>query len=177
MMELHHVKHHAAYVNGLNDVEEKIKVAVLKDDFDAVMNLGNALKFHGGGHLNHSMYWESMSPCGGEPSHELASAITASFGSIDRMKDLMTQLAVGIQGSGWAWLGYNPVTCKLQMAKCADQDPLFTTTGLVPLLPIDVWEHAYYLQYRNVRAEYVKNFWDIVNWHKVSERYACAIKN
>ncbi|KAK6626465.1 hypothetical protein RUM44_008938 [Polyplax serrata] len=177
MMQVHHMKHHQAYVNGLNDVEEKVKAAVEKNDFNSVMNLGNLLQFHGGGHLNHSMYWESLSPCGGQPSCELGAAITESFGSLDKMKDLMSQIAIGLQGSGWAWLGYNPVTCKLQLAKCKDQEPLFTTQGLIPLLPIDVWEHAYYIQYRNVRAEYVKNIWDVINWQKVSERFAQASKN
>lgn len=176
MLEVHHMKHHAAYVNALNDIEEKVKNAVSKNDINEVINLGNALKFHGGGHLNHSMYWESMSPCGGEPSNELSCAINASFGSLDKMKDLMSQMAVAVQGSGWAWLGYSPITKSLQLAVAKDQDSLFAMTGLIPLLPIDVWEHAYYIQYRNVRAEYVKSFWNIVNWNKVSERFAAAHK-
>lgn len=177
ILECHHGKHHAAYVNAFNDAEAKLFDATNKRDFSAIQNFRQLMRFNEGGHINHSMYWESMSPCKSDPSPELCAAIDSSFKNMDSLIKMMSQMAVSIQGSGWAWLGYNPVTCQLELAKVANQDFLQETTGLIPLLPIDVWEHAYYLQYKNLRAEYVKHFWQIVNWEKVSERYACARQN
>ncbi|KAL0275190.1 UNVERIFIED_CONTAM: hypothetical protein PYX00_003129 [Menopon gallinae] len=177
IMEIHHQKHHATYVNNLNAAEEKLKAAVEKNDVNTIISLQPALKFNGGGHLNHSIFWTVLAPPSqsGKPSPELASAINCEFCSMDKLKEMLSSLAVGVQGSGWAWLGYNPVQKRLELATCANQDPLQATTGLIPLFGIDVWEHAYYLQYKNVRAEYVKNIWEIVNWKNVSERYAKAI--
>lgn len=174
IMQLHHSKHHAAYVNNLNVAEEKYQKAVSGGDVSAAIALGPALKFNGGGHINHTIFWQNLSPSGGQPSQELSCAITNDFGSLDALKEQLSALAVGIQGSGWGWLGYNPKTKRLAIAACGNQDPLEATTGLVPLLGIDVWEHAYYLQYKNVRADYVKAIFDIVNWKDVSSRYAAA---
>ena len=175
-MTLHHSKHHAAYVTNLNATQDKLKKALECGDVNTAISLGPAIKFNGGGHLNHSIFWQNLSPNKCEPSEDLTCAIKANFGSMDKLKELLSAVAVGVQGSGWAWLGFNPVTKNLQIASCSNQDPLQATTGLIPLLGIDVWEHAYYLQYKNVRADYVKAIWDIINWKDVSDRYAAACK-
>lgn len=171
IMKLHHSKHHATYVNNLNVAEEKLAEAVHRKDTTAIVQLQNVIKFNGGGHINHSIFWKNLSPQGGgEPSGELLQAIEDSFPSLDSLKQTMSTAAVGVQGSGWAWLGYCKETHKLKVATTANQDPLLPTTGLIPLFGIDVWEHAYYLQYKNVRPDYVKAIWKVVNWKDVAER-------
>jgi len=178
IMKLHHGKHHATYIANLNVAEEKLADAKAKSDVSAIITLGSALKFNGGGHLNHSIFWQNLSPKGGgEPSGELATAIKNDFGSFDNFKTRLSASAVGVQGSGWGWLGYNKVTKRLEIATCGNQDPLEATTGLVPLFGIDVWEHAYYLQYKNVRPDYVKAFWEVVNWKNVADRFSSAAAN
>jgi len=175
IMQLHHQKHHAAYVNGLNTAEEKLQDGIKKNCVNTIIQAQPALKFNGGGHLNHSIFWQNLSPKGGgTPTGALADAIKKDFGSFDNLKKLLSDASVGVQGSGWAWLGYDPVNHRLQITTCANQDPLFPTTGLSPLLGIDVWEHAYYLQYKNVRADYVKKIWDVINWKDVEQRFAKA---
>lgn len=172
IMEIHHSKHHATYVNNLNATNEKLDAAVTEGNVGAIIGLNGPLKFNGGGHINHTIFWNNLSPNGGGlPSGPILSAIEKEFGTFDDFKAKMSAASVGIQGSGWGWLGINPENKRLQIATCANQDPLQATTGLTPLLGIDVWEHAYYLQYKNVRPEYVKNIWDIVNWKDVAERY------
>jgi Fe-Mn family superoxide dismutase len=171
IMQIHHSKHHATYVANLNVAEEKLKEATGKGDVSAIVSLGGALKFNGGGHINHSIFWQNLSPKGGgEPSGDLAAAIKKDFGSFENFKTRLSTASVGIQGSGWGWLGFNKTTKTLEVATCANQDPLEATTGLVPLFGIDVWEHAYYLQYKNVRADYVKNIFNIANWNDVAQR-------
>ncbi|KHJ47804.1 superoxide dismutase [Mn] [Trichuris suis] len=175
IMQLHHQKHHAAYVNGLNAAEEKLQEALAKNDFAAAIALQPALKFNGGGHINHSIFWHNLAPkSGGEPSGELAAAIKRDFGSFEAFKSRLSTACVGVQGSGWGWLGYNSQSKTLQIATCANQDPLQPTTGLIPLLGIDVWEHAYYLQYKNVRPDYVKAIWQVINWKDVEKRFSNA---
>ncbi|KAF6207606.1 hypothetical protein GE061_016053 [Apolygus lucorum] len=176
IMELHHQKHHNAYVTNLNAAEAKLKEAAQKGDINAVIALQPALKFNGGGHINHSIFWQNLSPNGGDPEGPLLDAICKDFGSLDNLKNKMMAISNGVQGSGWGWLGFNKETKRLQLAACANQDPLEATTGLVPLLGIDVWEHAYYLQYKNVRADYTKKIFEIINWADVNERY-CKAKN
>ena len=171
IMQLHYTKHHAAYVTNLNIAEEKLAEALSKNDVATAISLGPALRFNGGGHINHSIFWQNLSPNGGgQPEGLLLDSIKSSFGSFDNLKSLMNAAAVGVQGSGWAWLGYNPVNKNLQVASCPNQDPLQATTGLIPLLGIDVWEHAYYLQYKNVRPDYVKAIWNVINWRDVGDR-------
>ncbi|KAJ9600046.1 hypothetical protein L9F63_009663 [Diploptera punctata] len=174
IMQLHHSKHHATYVNNLNVAEEKLKEAQAKNCVSTIISLQPAVKFNGGGHINHTIFWQNLSPTGGCPSKELEETIKRDFGSLENMKAQLSALSVGVQGSGWGWLGYNKQTKRLQLAACANQDPLEATTGLVPLFGIDVWEHAYYLQYKNVRPDYVKAIFDIVNWKDVSDRFAKA---
>nr|QBH73418.1 manganese-iron superoxide dismutase [Nicoletia phytophila] len=175
IMQLHHSKHHATYVNNLNVAEEKLAEAKAKNDVGTIISLAPALKFNGGGHINHSIFWQNLCSGGsGEPDGELMQAIKNDFGSFENMKATLTAATVGIQGSGWGWLGYNKQTCRLEITTCANQDPLQPTTGLVPLFGIDVWEHAYYLQYKNVRPDYVKAIYNVANWKDVAARYAKA---
>jgi len=176
-MQLHHQKHHATYVNNLNVAEEKLNEAIAKNCASSIIALQSALRFNGGGHINHSIFWTNLSPkSSGMPSGALADPIKRDFGSFDNFKAALSAASVGVQGSGWGWLGYNAVAKRLEIATCPNQDPLQATTGLVPLLGIDVWEHAYYLQYKNVRADYVKAIWNIVDWKNVEQRFADAAK-
>ncbi|CAL8139306.1 unnamed protein product [Orchesella dallaii] len=171
IMTLHHSKHHQTYVNNLNVAEEKLAEAKAKNDISTVIALAPALKFNGGGHLNHSIFWQNLSPKGGgEPSGALADAIKRDFGSFENLKTKLSASTVAVQGSGWGWLGYNKAAKRLEIATCANQDPLEATTGLVPLFGIDVWEHAYYLQYKNVRPDYVSAIYKIANWDDVAAR-------
>ncbi len=179
IMQLHHSKHHQTYVNNLNVAEEKLAEAAAKGDVTAAVALQPAIKFNGGGHVNHSIFWKNLCPvkdAPGAPDGELAKAIERDFGSFDAMKEKLSASTVAVQGSGWGWLGYNKATGRLQIAACANQDPLEGTTGLVPLFGIDVWEHAYYLQYKNVRPDYVKAIYQVANWKDVAERFANAKK-
>jgi Fe-Mn family superoxide dismutase len=179
IMEIHYTKHHETYVKNLNAAIEKYHEAEQKQDVASMIALSQAIKFNGGGHVNHSIFWTNLAPIGmggGEhPKGELSHALQKKYGTMQHFIDKMSAAAVGIQGSGWAWLGYNPEADCFKIVTCANQDPL-STQGLVPLLGIDVWEHAYYLQYKNVRAEYVKNIWKIINWKNVEERYLRAKK-
>lgn len=174
IMQLHYSKHHNAYVTNLNAAVEKTYEAKEKGDLEAIIALQQAIKFNGGGHINHSIFWTNLAPVGkggGEaPTGELLKALQKDFGSLESFIEKFGALTTGIQGSGWGWLGYNKANGHLVMTTCANQDPL-STQGYIPLLGIDVWEHAYYLQYKNVRADYVKNIWKIVNWKNVEERF------
>ncbi|KAG6548468.1 hypothetical protein Mapa_009956 [Marchantia paleacea] len=174
IMQLHHSKHHQAYITGFNQALEKLDAAHSNRDPQTIVQLQAALKFNGGGHVNHSIFWKNLAPIkeggGVPPEGSLASAIEAEFGSLETLKAKMVAGGVGVQGSGWVWLGLNKDLKKLVVETTANQDPL-VTKGLIPLLGIDVWEHAYYLQYKNVRPDYLKNIWKVVNWKDVSSRY------
>lgn len=175
IMELHYTKHHATYVANLNKALEQLADLENKNDVAGFIAAQSAIKFNGGGHVNHSIFWTNLCPKKDftPPEGALLKAINERFGSLDKLKEILSAKAVAVQGSGWGWLGYCNKSKNLHIASCANQDPL-STEGLVPLLGIDVWEHAYYLQYKNVRADYVKSIWDIVNWKNVAERYAAA---
>ncbi|MBM3197773.1 MAG: superoxide dismutase [Chlamydiae bacterium] len=177
IMELHYTKHHQGYVTNLNAALDKYKDAEQKQDIAAMIALEPQIRFNGGGHSNHSLFWSNLAPVsrggGGEPSGLLAKALDEEFGSLALFIEKMSAQTVAIQGSGWGWLGYHKGTKKLQIATCANQDPL-SLQGLVPLLGIDVWEHAYYLQYKNVRAEYVKKIWNLICWSNIEQRFARA---
>jgi Fe-Mn family superoxide dismutase len=178
IMQLHYSKHHNAYVTNLNAALEKYYEAESKGDIATMIGLQQAIRFNGGGHVNHSIFWTNLAPPshggGGVPSGELSSALVKEFGSVESFIEKFSSQTVAIQGSGWGWLGLNKASGRLVISTCGNQDPL-STQGLVPLLGIDVWEHAYYLQYKNVRAEYVKNIWNIVNWKNVEERFKSAL--
>lgn len=176
IMTLHYTKHHQTYVNNLNKALEQYAEAEAKNDLPAMIALQSAIKFNGGGHVNHSIFWTNLTPkknATGKPEGSLEAAITQQFGSLEKFIESFSAKTVAIQGSGWGWLGYNKANGHLEMLTCDNQDPL-STKGLVPLLGIDVWEHAYYLQYKNVRADYVKAIWQIINWKNVSDRYSAA---
>lgn len=135
-MTIHHTKHHQTYVTNLNATLEKIDAAQSSGDVSAMIGLQGALKFNGGGHLNHTLFWENLSPDGGGdgPGGALEAAINESFGGFDKLKAEMSAKSIAVQGSGWGWLGYNPSTGRLEVATCANQDPLQATTGLTPLM-------------------------------------------
>lgn len=179
IMRIHHSKHHNGYVTNLNAAVKKLGEAKAAGDVAAVNQLAAAINFNGGGHLNHTIFWSNMAPPplgGGVPSGPLADQINKDFGSFDAFKKELSTKAGGVKGSGWGWLGWNKSANKLQVATCQNQDPLEATTGLVPLLGIDVWEHAYYLQYKNLRGSYVESIFNVFNWNNVAERLANAQK-
>lgn len=177
-MTLHHSKHHNTYVTNLNVSLEKLDAAVSAGDVSGIIGLEGALKFNGGGHLNHTLFWENLCAKGSSELKDgaLKDAIVDAYGCADTMKKELSGMSVGVQGSGWGWLGFNAKTGKIECATRANQDPLEATTGLVPLLGIDVWEHAYYVDYRNVRPDYVGAIWDIINWDVVEKRLIDAQK-
>ncbi|GAB2610429.1 superoxide dismutase [Kocuria arenosa] len=174
IMELHHDKHHATYVAGANTALEKMAEARANGDGAAAAKLSKDLQFNLGGHVNHSVFWQNLSPEGGDkPTGELAAAIDDHFGSFDAFRDHFTAAATTIQGSGWAILAYEPIGGNLVIEQMYDQQngvPVAT----IPLLQLDMWEHAFYLDYQNVKADYVKAFWNIVNWADVQERFEKA---
>lgn len=179
IMELHYSKHYIGYINNLNKALEQYAEAEQKRDVASMIALQSAIKFNGGGNVNHAIFWTNLAPKskggGTPPEGVLLQAINHSFGSLDKFVEKFSAKTVAIQGSGWGWLGYNKATGHLEIATCDNQDPL-STKGLVPLLGIDVWEHAYYLQYKNVRPEYVKSIWGNINWKNVAERFDIATK-
>jgi len=177
-MRLHHDKHHQAYVDKANGALEGTEWEG-KPIEEVIANLDSlpadkkgAVRNNGGGHLNHSLFWESMSPDGGgEPSGDLGSAISDAFGSFDAFKEQFEAAGVGQFGSGWAWLVLDGGSLKI--TSTANQDSP-VSSGATPLVGNDVWEHAYYLKYQNKRPDYLKAWWNVVNWDKVAERYAAA---
>lgn len=177
IMNLHYSKHHQTYVNNLNKALEQYTEAHEKHDLATMTSLLSAIKFNGGGNINHSIFWTNLSPKNKEggvpPEGALAQAIHQEFGSLQNLVDQLSAKSIAIQGSGWGWLGFDKTLHRLALATCDNQDPL-VTKGLVPLLGIDVWEHSYYLQYKNVRADYVKAIWSVVNWKNVAERFEKA---
>ncbi len=174
IMELHHSKHHQAYVTGANAALAALAAARDAGDLSNVNKLEKDLAFNLGGHVNHSIFWTNMSPDGGDkPTGELAAAIDDSFGSFDKFTAHFTATAMGVQGSGWAVLGWDSLGQRPIVSQFFDQQGNLPA-GLVPLLMLDVWEHAYYLDYKNVRADYVKAFWNIVDWGNVQSRLAAA---
>jgi Fe-Mn family superoxide dismutase len=174
IVELHHGKHHAAYVAGANTTLDKLEAARAANDFATIVGLEKTLAFNVAGHVMHSIFWQNMSPDGGDkPVGELASAIDESFGSFDAFRNQLTQATTLVQGSGWGALVYEPMSQKLLINQIYDHHSN-VTVGSVPLLVIDAWEHAYYLQYRNVRADFVNAFWNIVNWDNVASRLTNA---
>lgn len=179
-MRIHHDKHHAVYVNNLNAaIEKHPELAdwslekLLRDINQVPHDIRGAVRNHGGGHANHSLFWEIMGANGGgEPGGELADAIEQAFGSFSDFKEKLSSTAVGQFGSGWGWLTVDS-SGGLVVESSANQDnPLME--GRTPILGVDVWEHAYYLKYQNVRPAYVKNWWNAINWSAVEERYKAA---
>ena len=178
-MEIHHDKHHAAYIAKLNDavakhpeLTNKSVEELLRDINNTPEEIRTAVRNHGGGHANHSMFWEIMSPKKTNPSKTLTEEINKTFGSLDKLTELITANGMGQFGSGWSWLVVKP-DGKLTVYATPNQDsPLMQ--GDIPILGVDVWEHAYYLKYQNKRDEYLKAWWNIVNWEAVERSWANA---
>ena len=179
-MTIHHDKHHATYVANVNAALEKHPeigedLEALLADVDSIpADIRQAVINNGGGHLNHALFWELLSPEKQEPTAQVLAAIEEAFGSFDEFKAAFTQAATTRFGSGWAWLVVNE-NGKLEVLSTANQDTPISQ-GKAPILALDVWEHAYYLKYRNVRPDYIKAFFDVINWEKVAELYSKATK-
>lgn len=176
-MTLHHDKHHKAYVDGLNKTLKEL--AALRSaggeiNVSALTGLQEDLSFNGSGHILHCLFWTTLAPnAGGEPGAVVTDALNKSFGSVDAFRAHFGRAAAGVKGSGWSMLAYEPVADSLIVLQVKQHD-LQTMFGAVPLLPLDVWEHAYYLKYHNVRADYVKAWWDVVNWPAVESAFTAA---
>ncbi len=174
IMELHHDKHHAAYVAGANAALDAMEAARESGDHAAINLLEKNLAFNLGGHINHSIFWKNLSPDGGgQPEGDLAEAIKDSFGSFEKFQAQFTANALGIQGSGWSVLAWDSVSHRLVTFQLFDQQGN-VPVGTIPLFQVDMWEHAFYLDYLNVKADYVKAVWNIANWQDVAERLAAA---
>ena len=181
-MEIHHTKHHAAYVSKMNAAIEGLHLdgGTIDHLVSAIHTLPEeirtAVRNNGGGHANHSLFWDVMSGSGGgEPTGDLAKAIHDDLGGYDRFREALTHAAVTRFGSGWAWLSLDPTTRRLSVESTANQDsPLME--GRIPILGLDVWEHAYYLKYQNRRPDYVAAFFHVIHWDSVARRYAEALR-
>jgi Fe-Mn family superoxide dismutase len=182
-MEIHHDRHHQAYVDNLNkalakepELQKKPIDAILRDIQKVPMDIRQAVINNGGGHYNHTLFWEVMGPkAGGEPAGALGKAITGALGSFDKFQAALADKGMTRFGSGWAWLVYVDKDKKLDVRNSLNQDcPLME--GATPLLGLDVWEHAYYLKYQNKRGDYIKAWWNVVNWPAVAARYEKAMK-
>lgn len=181
-MEIHHSRHHATYVNNLNaaleghpELQEKSIEDLLRNLNEVPESIRTAVRNNGGGHANHSLFWQIMSPNGGgQPTGELAEAINRTFGSFEKFKEEFTKAALTRFGSGWAWLVVKP-NGSLAVYSLPNQDSPYME-GDTPILGLDVWEHAYYLKYQNKRPDYVAAWWNVVNWDEVNKRYLAAKK-
>ncbi|MGH9031821.1 MAG: superoxide dismutase [Acidimicrobiia bacterium] len=174
ILELHHDKHHATYVKGANTALEKLGQARETGTFDTINQLQKNLAFNLSGHVLHSLFWQNMSPSGGDkPDGDLAAAIDEWFGSFEGFRSQLTEAALNVQGSGWGALTWEPLGQRLIVEQVYDHQSN-VGQGAPPLLVLDMWEHAYYLQFKNVKADWVESFWNIVNWPDVTERFANA---
>ena len=177
IMELHHDKHHATYVKGANAALEALEAERNGEaNPDKLRALSKNLAFNLGGHTNHSIFWKNMTPNGGgAPTGEIAAAIDRDFGSFEKFQAQFEGVATSLQGSGWAVLGYDHIAGRLIIQQMTDQQGNISV-DFTPLLMLDMWEHAYYLQYKNGKADYAKAFWNVVNWADVNERLTAAAK-
>ncbi len=174
-MRLHHDIHHAGYVRGLNRALAGLAGKRGSNDTAGIKDLSRALSFHGSGHFLHSIFWQNMSPDGGgDPSGGFQRALERDFGTTDAFRTHFTAAASQVEGSGWGVLAWHPVADRLLVLE-AEKHQNLTVWGAIPLLVIDVWEHAYYLSYQNRRGDYVKAWWEVVNWDDVAERFDRAV--
>ncbi|MBN2479215.1 MAG: superoxide dismutase [Parachlamydiales bacterium] len=174
-LHLHHEKHHAAYVNNLNAALEKYHEAEKKNDAETMVELQSAIKFNGGGHINHSIFWQILAPIskgGGQTdkNSKIYKEIENNFDSFENFQNLLIDKSIKVQGSGWGWLGFNKQTKTLVIETSLNHE-LISARGISPLFCIDVWEHAYYLIYQNKRADFVKDIWKILNWKEIENRF------
>lgn len=180
-MEIHHDKHHGAYITNLNnalanypDLQARSVEELVKGLNSVPEAVRTAVRNNGGGHLNHQVFWQQLTPGGGAPSGKLLDALNSTFGSLDNLKDQFNKAGLGRFGSGWAWLVVDG-SGKLTITSTANQDnPV--SDGVSPILGVDVWEHAYYLHYQNRRADYLKAIWNVINWNDVAKRFAAVSK-
>ncbi len=173
IMQIHHQKHHNAYVTNLNAALEKAAAAEAEGNLDELIALQPAIRFNGGGHINHSLFWENLAPEGKTKlKGDLAKEINSKWGSYESFVECFNGQVAPLQGSGWGWLAMCSKSKILCILTTSNQDSLKATMkGFIPLLGVDVWEHAYYLQYKNARPDYLKNIWRVVNWDTVSKRF------
>ncbi len=173
-LRLHHGKHHQSYVDGLNKAEAQLVEARSRSDYGLIKHWLKEIAFHGSGHILHTLFFENLTPAGQtSPGSKTSSQIEQDFGSFDEFKKMFTAAAAAVEGSGWALLCYNPSFKKLEILQ-AEKHQNLTQWGVIPLLVIDMWEHAYYLKYQNRRPEYIAAWWNIVNWDIVEERLGKA---
>jgi superoxide dismutase, Fe-Mn family len=174
IMELHHDKHHAGYVAGANTTLDKLVNARESESYSDIVGLEKTLAFNISGHVLHSIFWQNLSPDGGgKPDGALGTAVDANFGSFDSVKAQLTQATTTVQGSGWGALAWEPLGGRLIIEQVYDHQSS-VANGSLPLLVFDAWEHAYYLQYKNVKADFVSALWDVVNWDDVAKRFESA---
>ena len=174
-VRLHHDIHHKSYVDGLNKAEEKLQAARKEKDFALVKHWERELAFHGSGHILHTLFWESMSPNGGGPATgKIGERIQDQFGSFESFRDVFSAAAGAVEGSGWAVLAWNRELKTLQILTAEKHQDL-TVWGALPLMALDVWEHAYYLKYQNQRPKWIEAWWHLVNWDSVNERFDKAM--
>ena len=173
IMRLHHDIHHQSYVDGLNKAELELQKARKNSNFDLIKHWERELAFNGAGHYLHTLFWEIMSPDGGKPEGSILKEIERSFGSFDQFKQQFTNAANKVEGSGWGILVWSPVSRRLEILQ-AEKHQNLSQWDVIPLLALDVWEHAYYLQYENKRKDYIDQWWKVVNWNEVNRRFEKA---
>ncbi|KAJ9626990.1 Superoxide dismutase [Mn], mitochondrial [Taxawa tesnikishii (nom. ined.)] len=174
IMELHHSKHHQTYITNLNKALNVEAQSASSSDLPARIANQAAIRFNGGGHINHSLFWRNLAPPDSseattEKAPKLMNAIQGQYGSFDKFKEAFGAALLGIQGSGWGWLVKNAADGRLDIVTTKDQDPV--AASVVPIFGVDMWEHAYYLQYFNGKADYVQNIWNVINWNESEQRY------
>jgi Fe-Mn family superoxide dismutase len=183
-MEIHHTKHHQAYTDGLNKTLESLEGHHVPETVEEILvnlekfpeNVRGALNFHGGGYDNHKIFWHNMKPGGGgEPSGNVSDEINSVFGNFVAFKEKFSKDTATIQGSGWGWLVFNPQNKKVEFMTMPNQTSP-RVKNVIPILGLDVWEHAYYLKYQNKRADYIAAWWNVINWHDVEKRFNEAAK-
>eukprot|EP00924_Labyrinthula_sp_SR-Ha-C_P004813 maker-scaffold_1-snap-gene-13.38-mRNA-1 protein AED:0.01 eAED:0.01 QI:143/1/1/1/0/0/2/693/224 len=179
IMELHHSKHHQTYITNYNVALEELDAAISSNETSKQIALQPAIKFNGGGHLNHTLFWENLCPAGSAEaeisnSPTLEGEIKKKYGSFGDFQTKFSTTAAAVQGSGWCWLAYDTSSDSVDIVTTANQDPCLATTGKVPLLGVDVWEHAYYLDYKNVRPDYLKAIFEVLNFKEAEKRLAAA---
>jgi superoxide dismutase, Fe-Mn family len=174
-VKIHHDIHHKGYVDGLNNAEAKLEEAKKNEDFVLIKHWEKELAFHGSGHILHTLFWENLAPNPEKPTGAVMDQINKDFGDFETFKKLFSAATTSVEGSGWGILCWNPMFQKLVVLQ-AEKHQNLTQWGVIPLLIVDVWEHAYYLKYQNKRAAFVEAIWNIINWKVVNERYEKAVK-
>ncbi|MCX7749255.1 MAG: superoxide dismutase [Clostridia bacterium] len=175
-VRIHHDMHHKAYVDGLNNAEAKLQEAREKGDFSLIKHWEREIAFHGSGHILHTIFWDNMKPGGGgAAAGKIADRINQDFTNFETFKKQFSAAAVAVEGSGWTALCWNPTFSKLEILQIEKHQNL-TQWGVIPVLVVDVWEHAYYLKYQNKRAGFVEAWWNLVNWDDVNKRFSVAVK-